>query len=78
MDGKRGAEQMTRCRNIDLRTMKGFKEAERLKAHGWVVAEVGFTTVTMRYAPAEAEGRYEGVKTLEHDGADSYVRSLGV
>lgn len=40
---------MTRVKykTIDLRTEKGFKQAERLKARGWVIGSVGFHTVQL-------------------------------
>lgn len=36
---------------IDLRTSKGFLQAEKLKAKGWVVISHGFNSVTMREKP---------------------------
>jgi len=37
----------TKYKTVDLRTTKGFKQAERLKASGWTVGSVGFHTVQL-------------------------------
>jgi len=35
-------------KTVDLRSPKGFRQAEGLKARGWKVDSVGFHTVRMR------------------------------
>lgn len=32
-------------RTVDTRTLKGLKEAERLKANGWTIGSVGLYTI---------------------------------
>jgi len=32
-------------KTVDTRTLKGVKQAERLKANGWTVGSIGFSTI---------------------------------
>ena len=34
-------------KTIDLRSEKGFKEAEKLKVQGWKIGSIGFNTIQM-------------------------------
>ena len=34
-------------KTIDITTMKGLRQAERLKDKGWIVQTVGFITITL-------------------------------
>lgn len=41
----------TEYKSIDTRTLKGLKEAERMKANGWTIASVGvYTIMFCRYS----------------------------
>lgn len=44
----------TAYRSVDTSTLKGLKQAERLKAHGWIVYRVGLFIIQF-YRQAELE-----------------------
>jgi hypothetical protein len=41
---------MTQYKTVDTSTLKGLKQAERLKARGWVIYRTGLFLVYMRKA----------------------------
>jgi len=44
---RKGGEMKLQYRTVDLRTLKGIKLAERLKANGWKIGSVGFYTLQL-------------------------------
>lgn len=51
---------MKKFKTIDLRSIDGIQQAERLKRLGWNIISVGFTTIILE----------QGVKGLEVDHHD--------
>jgi hypothetical protein len=52
-------------KRIDLRTVAGFKQAERLQAYGWTVASSGLDSVLMQKKTAVKRIVSEVKKTVE-------------
>ena len=72
-------------KTIDLRSKKGFKEAERLQKQGWKAAEVGLFTINMvkeeineSFAGVTAPPKYSSneAKKVVDDALRSYAKEL--